>query len=165
MAKDSGKKKKGLISTNQTVADNRSARFEYALEDGIEAGIMLTGTEVKSLRLGQCSLKESYVGPQNGDIWLFNANIPAYMQAGKHLQHEPKRPRKLLLKKREINRLLGAVSREGYTIIAKRLYFNEKGLAKLEIALAKGKKLHDKRETEKQRDWSKQKQRLLREKG
>ncbi|MCB1783249.1 MAG: SsrA-binding protein SmpB [Alphaproteobacteria bacterium] len=156
------KDKKGMISTAQVVGDNRKARFDYELIETFEAGIMLRGTEVKSLRLGQCSIKESYVGPKAGEIWLFNANIPEYQQAGAHLQHEPARPRKLLLHKREVNRLLGAVSREGMTMVATKLYFNDKGKVKIEIALAKGKKLHDKRETEKARDWGKQKQRLLR---
>ena len=158
-------KKSGLISTNQTVADNRKARHEYHIEDKFEAGIALVGTEVKSLRHGQCSINESYVGPKEGEIWLINANIPVYQQASETMQHEPKRPRKLLLHKREVNKLLGAVQREGYTIVPLRVYFNGRGLAKVEIALAKGKQLHDKRETEKKRDWGKQKQRLLREKG
>jgi SsrA-binding protein len=162
MAKDK-KKKSGLISTNTTVADNRRAGFEYSIEDKFEAGIILTGTEVKSLRLGQCSINESHVAPKRGEIMLFNAHIPEYQQAGAHLQHEPRRIRKLLLKKREVNRLMGAVQREGYTIVPLRLYFDDKGLAKLEIALAKGKKLHDKRETEKERDWNRQKQRVLRD--
>lgn len=150
-----------MISTNTTVADNRRARFDYQLEETFEAGLQLTGTEVKSLRLGQCSINESYVGPKGNEIFLFNANIPEYQQAGHHLQHEPTRIRKLLLSRREINRLIGAVSREGYTIIPTRLYFNARGVAKLEIALAKGKKQHDKRETIKQRDWGRQKQRIM----
>ena len=154
-------KKTGMISTNQSVADNRAARFRYELLDRFEAGIALKGTEVKSLRLGQCSIKESYVGPKGGEIWLFNANIPEYQQAGSHLQHDPKRPRKLLLHKREINKLMGAVNKEGMSIIATRLYFDKRGRAKLEIALGKGKKTHDKRETVKTRDWNRQKQRLL----
>lgn len=153
--------KNGMISTNQTVADNRKARFDYELHDTFVAGIMLKGSEVKSLRLGQCSIKESYIGPKDGDIWLFNANISEYEQTSLALQHEPKRPRKLLLHKREINKLMGAVAKEGMSIVATRLFFDERGKAKLEIALAKGKKVHDKRETEKKRDWSKQKQRLL----
>lgn len=158
-------KKSGLISTNATVAENRKARFEYHIEDKFEAGIALTGTEVKSLRHGQCSLNEAYVGPKGGEIWLFNANIPEYQQAGQHFQHEPKRARKLLLHKREVDKLLGAVQREGYTIMPLRMFFNGRGIAKLEIALGKGKKLHDKRETEKKRDWGRQKQKLLRERG
>lgn len=154
-----------MLSTNATVADNRRARFDYHLEDRFEAGIMLTGTEVKSLRMGQCSLNEAYVGPHKGEIWLHNAYIPEYFPAGAQNQHEPKRMRRLLLKKREIDKLLGAVSREGYTIVPTRLYFNGRGLAKVEIALAKGKQLHDKRETQKNRDWNRQKGRIMREKG
>lgn len=161
-----GKKgKSGLISTDKVVADNRRANFEYALSDHVEAGIVLTGTEVKSLRHGQCSLAECYVGPKNGDVWVFNMHIPEYMQASHHLQHDPTRPRKLLLKKKEIDKVLGAVQREGYTIAATKLYFNKVGLAKLEIALAKGKKIHDKRQTEKNRDWQRDKNRILRERG
>lgn len=159
------KKKSGMISTDHVVADNRKARFDYEILETFVAGIMLTGTEVKSLRLGQCSIKESYVGPKNGEIWIFNANIPEYQQAGAHLQHEPARPRKLLLHKREVNKILGAVSREGMTMVANSLFFDSRGMVKLEIALAKGKKLHDKRETEKQRDWNKQKQRIMRDRG
>ena len=158
-------KKSGLISTNETVGDNRRARFDYQLADHFEAGIALVGTEVKSLRLGQCSINEAYVGPQQGELWLFNANIPIYAQAGPAFQHAPKRPRKLLLKKKEIDKLMGAVTREGYTLVPTRLYFNARGLAKLDVALAKGKKTHDKRETEKKRDWGREKARLMREKG
>lgn len=158
-------KKNALISTNKTVADNRRARFDYQLGDTLEAGIALVGTEVKSLRHGQCSINEAYVGPNKGELCLFNANIPIYAQAGANFQHEPKRIRKLLLKKREVDKLMGAVTREGFTLIPTRLYFNSRGLAKLEIALAKGKKTHDKRETEKKRDWGREKARLMREKG
>ena len=157
--------KSGLISKNATVADNKKARFDFALEDKFEAGIALVGTEVKSLRMGQANIKEAYVGPKEGEIWLFNANIPEYQQASHALQHDPKRPRKLLLHKREVDKLLGAVSRDGYTIVPMRLFFNGRGLAKLEIALAKGKQAHDKRESIKKRDWDKQKARLMREKG
>lgn len=164
MAKKS-KSKSGMISVNQTVAENKRARFDYILEDKFEAGIALTGTEVKSLRLGQASINECYVGPKHGDIVLFNAHIPEYQQAGKHLQHDPKRERKLLLHKKEIDKLIGSVQRAGYTIVPVRLYFNNKGMAKIEIALGKGKKEHDKRETVKERDWNKQKARLMREKG
>lgn len=154
-----------MISVNETVADNRRARYEYHLEDTFEAGIMLTGTEVKSLRMGQCSVAEAYVGPMKGEIWIFNLNIPEYTKAAALTQHEPKRPRKLLLNKKQANKILGATQRDGYTVIPTRLYFNARGLAKLEIALAKGKKLHDKRESEKKRDWSRDKARLMREKG
>ena len=155
-------KKAGMISVNQTVAENRRARFDYFLEEKFDAGLALTGTEVKSLRLGLCSLNESYAIDRGGEIWLVNAHIAEYTQAGAHLQHEPKRQRKLLLKKKEVHRLIGAVTREGYTIVPVRLYFNGKGLAKVEIALAKGKKDYDKRETTKQREWGREKQRLLR---
>lgn len=153
-----------MVSTDAVIADNRKSHFDYEISDRFEAGIMLKGTEVKSLRLKQCSIKESYVGPKDGEIWIFNMNIPEYQQAGPHLQHVPQRPRKLLLHKREVNKLLGSVAREGMTIVATKIYFDSKGKAKLEIALAKGKKTHDKREADKKRDWSKQKQRLLREK-
>jgi SsrA-binding protein len=159
------KSKSGLLSNNVTVTDNRRARFEYALEEKFEAGIVLTGTEVKSLRLGQASIAEAYVGPQGGDIMLFNAHIPEYQQAGRHLQHDPKRIRKLLLSRKQIGTLMGAVQKQGYTIIPIRLYFNARGVAKLEIALAKGKKEHDKRDTIKDRDWQRDKSRIMREKG
>lgn len=158
-------KKSGLLSTSVTVSDNRRARFDYHLEDKIEAGIVLTGTEVKSLRHGQCSLNESHVGPMHGELYLFGAHIPEYQQAGKHLNHEPRRPRKLLVSKKERDRLAGAVTREGYTIVPVSLYFNAKGLAKVQIALAKGKKEHDKRDTEKAREWGRQKSRILRDRG
>lgn len=158
-------KKSGLLSVNVTVADNRKAFFDYHIEEKVEAGIMLVGTEVKSLRMGQCSLKESHIGPHKGELFLMNAHIPEYNQAGAHLQHDPKRWRKLLLKKKEMDKLLGGVQRDGYTIVPLRLYFNAKGLAKVEIGLAKGKKLHDKRESEKARDWDRDKARLMREKG
>ncbi len=158
-------KKSGMISVNQTVAENRKARFEYHLEEIFQTGIVLVGTEVKSLRLGQCSLNESFAGEHNGEIWLYNSHIPEYMQAGKHLQHQPKRPRKLLLNQREINKLIGSITRDGYTLVPTRLYFDERGRAKLEIALAKGKQLHDKRATTKDRDWGREKQRIMRDKG
>lgn len=167
MATNKKKGKTGLISTNQTVAENRRARFDYSLEDKFEAGIVLTGTEVKSLRHGQAMIAESHIGEKHDEegLFLLNSHIPEYQQASQHLQHEPKRPRKLLLKKREIDKLAGAVSRQGYSIIPLRLYFDKRGMAKLELALAKGKKMHDKRETEKKRDWNRDKQRILRERG
>ena len=154
-----------MLSVNATVADNRRARFDYFLEEKFEAGIILTGTEVKSLRLGQCSVNEAYVGPKRGELWIFNAYIPEYQQAGAHLQHEPRRARKLLMHAKQVKRLMGAATREGYTIVPTRLYFNGRGIAKLEIALAKGKKLHDKRDTEKKRDWGRDKQRIMKERG
>jgi SsrA-binding protein len=148
----------------KVVADNRKARFNYAIDDTFEAGIALTGTEVKSLRQGKATIAESYAGSRDGEIWLYNANIPEYLQANQ-FNHSPKRPRKLLLHGREITKLIGAVEREGMTLIPLKLYFNEKGRAKVEIALARGKKLHDKRETEKKRDWDRERSRLMRDKG
>lgn len=158
-------KKSGLLSVNVTIADNRKAFYEFFIEEKLEAGIMLTGTEVKSLRLGQCTLKESHVGPHQGVLSLINCYIPEYQQAGRHLQHEPMRIRKLLLHKREMERLMGSITRQGYTIMPLRLYFDAKGRAKLEIGLAKGKQLHDKRETEKNRDWNRDKARIMRDKN
>jgi SsrA-binding protein len=148
----------------EVVAENRKARFNYSIEDTIEAGIMLTGTEVKSARNGKSTIAESYADSKGGEIWLVNANIPEYLQANR-FNHEPRRSRKLLLHKRQINRLIGAIEREGMTLIPLKMYFNEQGRLKLELALAKGKKLHDKRETEKKRDWSREKSRLLRARG
>lgn len=159
------KKKGGLISTDKTVADNRRANFDYAIEERFEAGLVLLGTEVKSLRHGQCMIAESHVAEKDGALHLLNAHIPEYQQASPLMQHEPRRPRKLLLKKKQVDRLMGSVNRDGYTIIPTRLYFDKKGLVKLEIGLAKGKKLHDKRETSKQRDWNRDKQRILRNRG
>ena len=140
-------------SGRKIVADNRKARFNYQIGETFEAGIQLAGTEVKSLRQSRATIAESYVSPERGEIWLINANIPEYLQANR-FNHEPKRPRKLLLHKRQIGKLMGAVQREGMTIVPLKLYFNERGMAKVEIALAQGKKLHDKRETEKKRDWA-----------
>jgi SsrA-binding protein len=148
----------------KVVAVNRKARFNYEIGEALEAGIALTGTEVKSLRQSRANIAESYVSPEGGEMWLVNANIPEYLQANR-FNHDPRRARKLLLHKRQLNRLTGAVQREGMTIVPLRLYFNERGRAKLEIALARGKKAHDKRETEKARDWQREKGRLLREKG
>ena len=148
----------------KVVAENRKARFNYAIEDTIEAGISLTGTEVKSIRNGKSTIAESYADSKNGEIWLINANIPEYLQANR-FNHEPKRPRKLLLHKKQINKLMGAVEREGMTLVPLKLYFNEKGRAKIEIALARGKKLYDKRQTEKKRSWERERGRLLRAKG
>lgn len=141
-------------------AENRKARRNYAIEDTLEAGLMLHGTEVKSLREGKGEIAESYASSENGEMWLINAYIPEYDKAAR-FNHEERRPRKLLLKRREMARLSQAVEREGMTIIPLLLYFNEKGIAKLELALAKGKKLHDKRETDKERDWNRDKQRLM----
>ncbi len=148
----------------KVVADNRKARFNYEIGDTLEAGIALTGTEVKSLRSGKATIAEAFAGAKDGELWLYNANIPEYAQANR-FNHAPKRPRKLLLHKREIGKLIGAVEREGMTVVPLRLYFNEKGRAKLQIALARGKKLHDKRETEKKRSWERERGRLLRNRG
>jgi SsrA-binding protein len=152
-------------SDRKIVADNRRARFNYEIGEAYEAGLMLTGTEVKSLRTGKATIGESYVSvDRKGEVYLVNANIPEYLQANR-FNHEPKRARKLLLKAREIAKLAQAIEREGMTIVPLKLYFNDRGRAKLEIAIARGKKLHDKRETEKQRDWNREKGRLMREKG
>ena len=148
----------------KVVAENRKARFNYAIEDTVEAGVVLTGTEVKSVRGGKTTIAESYADAKDGEIWLVNANIPEYLQANR-FNHEPKRLRKLLLHKKEINRLAGAIEREGMTLIPLKMYFNERGRAKVEVAVAKGKKLHDKRDTEKKRDWEREKGRLLRARG
>jgi SsrA-binding protein len=148
----------------KVVAENRRARFDYEILDTVEAGIVLTGSEVKSLREGRASLSEAHAGEMGGDLWLFNVHIPEYGPASR-FGHEPKRPRKLLLHRREINRLIGSVQKEGMTIVPLRLYFNDRGIAKLQIALARGKKAHDKRETEKKRDWQREKSRLMRERG
>ena len=145
-------------------AENRKARFNYEIGETFEAGIVLTGSEVKSLRAGKATIAESYADARDGELWLVNANIPEYLQASR-LNHTPKRPRKLLLHEREINKLAGAVEREGMTIVPLKLYFNARGRAKVEIALARGKKLHDKRETEKKRSWERERGRLMRLKG
>lgn len=151
-------------SNFRVAADNRQARYHYEIGEQFEAGIALTGTEVKSLRTGKATIAESYVSPERGEIFLINATIPEYLQANR-FNHEPKRPRKLLLHGKEIDKLQKGVEREGMTIVPLRVFFNDKGRAKVQIALAKGKKLHDKRETEKQRDWKKEQGRLLRDKG
>lgn len=148
----------------KVVAVNRKARRNYEIEDTIEAGLMLQGSEVKSLREGQANIAESYASAEDDELFLINAYIPEYAQANR-ANHEPRQMRKLLLHRREIDRLAAAVDREGMTLVPLRLYFNERGIAKLEIALARGKKLHDKRETERKRDWERQKARLMREKG
>ena len=157
-------KGKGAPDGAKVVATNRRARFDFQVEETYEAGLSLTGSEVKSLRSGKAAIAESYADTRGGEIWLVNSNITEYLQAGR-FNHAPKRPRKLLLHKRQINKLIGAVEREGMTLVPLKLYFNDKGRAKVELALAKGKKLHDKRETEKKRDWDREKGRLLRQKG
>ena len=149
----------------KVVSENRKARFNYEIGDTYEAGIALTGSEVKSLRNGKATIAESYADPKGGELWLVNANIPEYLQAGPFNNHMPKRARRLLLHRREIDRLSGAVEREGMTIVPLKLYFDERGRAKIEIALARGKKLHDKRETLKKRSWERERGRLMRAKG
>lgn len=148
----------------KTIAENRRARFDYFLEDNIEAGLQLLGTEIKALRDGRANIAESYAAVEGREIVLINADIPPFKQANR-FNHEPRRPRKLLLHRRQIDRLIGAVQRDGQTIIPLRLYINESGKAKLEIALAKGKKAHDKREAIAERDWQRDKARLMKERG
>lgn len=149
----------------KVVAENRRARFEYHITETWEAGIELKGTEVKSLRKGQANITESYASPEGGGIMLINAHIPELQTVGKFFQHEPRRPRRLLLHKSEIKKLTDAVSRQGMTMVPLELYFNGKGRAKLKLALAQGKKLADKREAVAKRDWERQRARLMREKG
>ena len=151
-------------SNFRVAADNRQARYHYEIGETFEAGIALTGTEVKSLRTGKATIAESYVSPEKGEIFLINATIPEYLQANR-FNHEPKRPRKLLLHAKEIDKLAKGVEREGMTVVPLRIFFNDKGRAKIQIALARGKKLHDKRETEKRRDWDRERGRLLRARG
>ena len=157
MAKTPGKTT--MIVTG-AVAENRRARYDYEILETLEAGIMLTGTEVKSLRLGKAQIAESYASPERGELWLINANIPEYLQANR-FNHEEKRPRKLLVSKKELTKLTEGVERAGNTIVPLKLYFNDRGFAKVLIALGKGKKSFDKRETEKNRDWNREKSRLL----
>jgi len=146
------------------VAQNRKARHNYQIEESLEAGLVLTGTEVKSLRQGRASIVEAYAADQQGELYLFNSHIPTYDAAGR-FNHQPKRLRKLLLHSRELARLIGLIRREGYTLVPLSLYFNERGIAKVELGLARGKRKADKRETEKRRDWQRQKARLMRERG
>lgn len=151
-------------AAQRLIAENRKARFNYEIRETFEAGIVLSGTEVKSLRNGKITIAESYASPEGGELWLINADIPEYDKAHQ-FNHERRRPRKLLLSRREINRLAQAIEREGMTIVPLKLYFNPRGRAKVEVALARGKKLHDKRDTERARDWQRDKARLIRDKG
>lgn len=164
MSSKAGGRKKTAGSNDTVLADNRRARYNYAVEETFEAGIQLVGTEVKALREGQANIAESYVSIENDEAWLINANIPIYAPASQ-FNHIPTRPRKLLVKRKQINQLMGETQRKGRTIVALKLYFNEKGKAKLLIGTATGKQNYDKRQTEKSRDWQKQKARLMREKG
>ena len=153
-----------VFDKQKTVAENRRARFDYHIEDKFEAGIALHGTEVKALRAGEATIAESYAEVKDGQVWLINSNIPEYSH-GNRLNHEPRRPRKLLLNTREINKMFGAVERKGMTLVPLSLYFNGQGRAKVELALAKGKQAHDKRATIKDRDWKRDKARLMRDRS
>ena len=153
-----------VFDKKKTVAENRRARFDYHIEDVVEAGLALTGTEVKSLRFGEGSIAESYAEVREGQVWLINANIPEFSHGNRN-NHEPKRPRKLLLHEREINKLFGAVERKGMTLVPMSVYFNSRGRAKVELALAKGKQAHDKRATIKDRDWKRDQARIMRDRG
>jgi len=155
------KKKK---SQENTVARNRKARHNYFIENNIEAGIMLQGTEIKSIRTGRSSIEESYASEENGELFLINAYIPEYKAGGRD-QHETRRPRKLLLHKKELTKMINAVSREGATIIPLSLYFNKRGMLKVDLGLAKGKRQYDKRQTEKERDWRRNQARIMRNKN
>ena len=148
----------------KVIAENRRARFDYFVDDRVEAGIALTGTEVKSLRHGEGSIAESYATVEGEEVWLINSHIPEYSH-GNRLNHQPRRARKLLLKGREISKLHGAVARQGLTLVPLSIYFNSRGRAKVELALARGKKVHDKRDTVKERDWKREQARLLRSRG
>jgi SsrA-binding protein len=156
-------KKAGMVVTG-TVAENRRARYDYEIIDTLEAGIMLTGTEVKSLRTGKAQITEAYASPERGELWLINAHIPEYLQANR-FNHAERRPRKLLVSKKDLARLSQGVERAGNTIVPMKLYFNERGIAKLLIGLGKGKKSFDKRETERNRDWNRDKSRIMKEGG
>ncbi len=159
----SGKKKnKNTVEGQRKIADNRRARYDYFIEDNIEVGIMLKGTEVKSIREGNVSINESYAEIQGSEIFLVNMYIAEYTKSNIKWQHEVRRPRKLLLNKREMNKLIGAVERKGTTLVPISLYFNKRGIAKIDLAIASGKKQHDKRQTEKKRDWSREKSRIMR---
>ncbi|MCB9993653.1 MAG: SsrA-binding protein SmpB [Hyphomicrobiaceae bacterium] len=161
MAKSAKAKK--LVATG-LIAENRRARFDYEILDTLEAGLVLTGTEVRSLRNGKAQIAESYASPESGELFLINSYIPEYVEANR-FNHNERRPRKLLVSKRELGRLMGAVQKEGQTIVPLKLYFNDKGIAKLLIGVAKGKKTVDKRQTERNRDWDRQKSRLLKNLG
>ncbi|HTI66129.1 MAG TPA: SsrA-binding protein SmpB [Caulobacteraceae bacterium] len=152
------------ISAPKLIAENRRARFDYFLEDTVEAGIMLTGSEVKALRLGRANIAESYASAEGREIVLINAYIPEFGPANR-FNHEPRRHRKLLLHRKQIDKMIAAIQREGRTIVPTKLYFDDKGRAKLELAMAKGKKLHDKRQTEADRDWKRDQGRIMRDKG
>jgi SsrA-binding protein len=152
------------VDAVRVAAQNRKARHNYSIEDSLEVGIVLQGSEVKSLREGRATITEAYAAEQGGDLYLINSYIPEYKQAGQ-FNHEARRPRKLLLHKRQIGKMIGAIQREGMTLVPLKLYFNERGRAKLELGVAKGKRNYDKRESEKKKDWDRQKARAMRDKG
>jgi SsrA-binding protein len=152
------------VNERRVVSQNRKARHNYFIDSTLEAGIMLLGTEVKSLRTGQANLNDAYAGEKDGELYLINSHIPEY-RAANRFNHEPRRPRKLLLKRRELDRILGSIRREGATAVPLSLYFNERGMAKVELGLAHGKKKHEKRETEKKREWNREKARVIRARG
>ncbi|MEM8649423.1 MAG: SsrA-binding protein SmpB [Pseudomonadota bacterium] len=156
--------KKKDNTNGRLIADNRKARHEYEFLETLEAGLQLTGTEVKSLRNGKANIAESYATEEEGEIWLINSYIPEYLEGNRN-NHNPRRRRKLLLHKKEMSKLIGAVQREGLTLIPNRLYFNDRGIAKLQLVLGRGRKAHDKRQVAKKRDWDREKARLMREKG
>lgn len=155
------KKNKSYLIAHGVVAENRKARHQYSIEDSFEAGIILMGSEVKSLRAGRVSMNECYAGIKNDRIYLFNLHIPILINANKFAQYEPKRPKELLLHKRQIHKIMGALQQQGYSLIPLRAYFNDRGILKILLGLAKGKKQTDKRETIKQRDWDRRAHRLL----
>jgi SsrA-binding protein len=155
---------RSTLIAGRIAAENRRARHDYAISDTIDAGIILVGTEVKSLRAGRANLAESYAGQKEGELYLFNSYIPEY-QSKTFFTHETRRPRKLLVHKKELRKLLGAITREGMTLIPLSLFFNDRGIAKLSLGIAKGKKLHDKRAAEKEKDWNREKARVLRNRG
>jgi SsrA-binding protein len=152
------------LSKQRFAAQNRRARFDYNIESTVEAGIVLVGSEVKTLRLGRASINEAFAAERDGEMWLFNAYFPEY-EAANRFNHEPRRPRKLLLKRREVSRLIGQTQRDGITLVPISIYFNERGRAKVELGLGKGKKKADKRASEKERDWKREQGRVLRSGG
>lgn len=162
----SGKKGGSTLISHGRVAENRKARHDYTIEETMEAGLVLAGTEVKSLRTGRASIGDSFAGPnKDGELYLYNAYIPDWQQAVRAFSHENRRPRKLLVHRREASRLIGAITREGMTLVPLFLYFNNRGIAKVQLGLAKGRKAHDKRAAIKEREWNRDKARLLRDKG
>ena len=163
MVAKNDKDKNGMIS-HGLVAENRRARFDYEIGDTLEAGLVLTGTEVKSLRLGKAQIAESYASPEKGELWLINSYIPEYLQANR-FNHDERRPRKLLVSKKQLSKLDQEVSRAGNTVVPLKIFFNDQGRAKVLIGLGKGKKNYDKRETERNRDWNRDKARIMKEGG